>query len=1059
MLGFLISVMWSHAQQGTTAIYVLDREGRPLKEVVAQTKKHKKQFRGNIAGVITLTATVLPDSIRLSHIGYTDTVIYVQPSIPHRINMPVRSAEIEEVLVNVGMYSLPKERSTGSFGIIDNELLNRSPSMNILERMEGVVEGVVFDRTNLDRENQSNVSPQIRLRGLSTIESNRSPLIIVDNFPYEGDISSINPQDVESMTVLKDAAATSIWGARAGNGVIVITMKKGRFEKPLTVSFSSLLTLRNKPDLYYSPAFLESPVVIAIEEELFDRKHYLERPQTPIPLYTEWLIKQRDGVVHDEEFERMKAHFANTDTRTEALKYLYRNESVQSYNLSLSGGGERYAFRWSASRDRTRATIIGDDQERFNINASSTVRLGRRLAVSTELWYSVISSMNNGIGFSDIRGSEISIAPYFSLRNADGTSAATVRGQRYAYQESAVGQGLQDWLYRPLDERNLIERQAKNKEIRVVSGLDYDLAKWLRLSLKYQYTGDDFTGHTLYSKDSYYVRDLVNRYTQPDGTMPIPFGSIMRHGSPQRADRHSGRMQLIGSADYDSHQLDYLVGADISDQTTSTFPFQMIYNYDEELLTGTALFDYTRSYSLRPTSSGRISPPGQGHSIIVSRALSYYANANYSFMQRYRLSGSVRWDAANIYGVKTNQRGVPLWSVGALWDVGAEKFMQNVGMNMFKLRATYGASGNSNPSVSVYPIIAYGTDAHSNLQSASLRNVGNPSLRWEKVKTTNIGMDIGVFGNRISGSLEYYHKLSEDLIGVDLMDPTTGIIDGITPMVINRVNYATLRTNGWDIHLRFKPLTGMFKWNSNVILSKARNEVVKYNTNYPARAFQFIGSRPPVVDESLDVMYAYPWHGLDNTGQPIIYVNGERSTDYIGYYNNYLIDDLVRVGESVPPLTGSWINNFSWKDFSLGFAVQWKTGHFFKRTTMPASGELNGNYHRDYFKRWATSGDELWTGVLPKVTQSNSTTTAISSMHGLSEFLFEHADLLRVRDAFISYNLDGTTAKFFKNIQMSVIANHLGLLWRANKEGLDPDYPNATYPPPRSFTFRLTFNL
>ena len=1033
--------------------------------MVSKTDTHGIIQLTDTHGNVQFTDAAYPLTLHFSHPGYRDTLLTFWQGGHYTVEMQRAALELEEVTVNVGVYQIPRERSTGSFTFIDKNLLEQSPSTDILERLEGVAEGVVFDRTMLSRENQAGLSPGIRLRGLSTIASDRSPLIIVDNFPYEGDLSTVNPEDVENITVLKDAAASSIWGARAGNGVIVITLKKGRYDRPVETGFTASLSLRDRPDLYYSPEYLDAATVMQIEEDLFARKHYTERPQTAIPLYTEWLIRQRDGLVTDAAFEQMKQVFAATDIREQSQRYLYRTGSTQSYHVSLRGGGARHAFRWSGSHDRTLSTTIGNSSTRYHLNGSNTLKIGRKLSFHNELWYSQRSAVNNGIGITDLVEGTATVSPYLRLVEEDGQPAAIPRNYRYAYQETAVDNGLLDWLYRPVEERELTDRQSQQKEIRVAAGLDYAPAAWLHTVLKYQYSDDAASGYQHYDKESFYVRNLVNRYTQADGTLVIPYGDILRYDSPGRTLSHAGRAQLWGHYTLTQrHRLDYLAGMDISSQQSRRSPFQIIFDYDPELLSGNTFFDYARSYSLRPNGSGRIPAQGQGHSRYLSRSLSYYANVNYGYGTGLRLSGSMRWDGANIYGVKTNQKGVPLWSVGMAFSPLPDSRLRDSPLELLKMRLTYGSSGNSNRSVSVYPIISYDRDALSSLQYATLRDVGNPSLRWEQVRTANVGLDFSLFHRRITGSLEYYRKTSVDLIGVDLMDPTTGIIDQVLPLVTSNINYASLRGRGWDANIKVSPLRGRLQWESTILLSYARNKVTHFYTNYPSSTSAFVSSGLAVAGRSLDAMYVFPWHGLDDTGKPMIYLDGARSDNYQEYLRSYPVDDLVIAGEKVPPFTASSVNSLQYGPLSLGVSLELKTGHVFRRTTMSNTGELSGYYHRDYHRRWKEAGDERLTGVLPGSDVRNADVDSQSALVSYSEYVVEPGDVLRLRNVQLSYRTSGPHRALpllscVKNLTVSVMASHIGILWRANKAGIDPDAPGSTYPIPMTTTCRLSFDF
>ena len=204
--------------------------------------------------------------LHVSYLGYQSREINLrlQHDNPLLILLQENENRLSEVVVSTGYQSLPKERATGSFVQVDNELLNRRVSTDVLSRLEDAVPGLVFNRQGDSR---------ISIRGQSTISANAEPLIVLDNFPYEGDINSINPNDIESITVLKDAAAASIWGARAGNGVIVINTKKGRYKQALKVAVNSSVNIGARPDLFYEPK-ISSSDYIAMEQLLFSRGFY-----------------------------------------------------------------------------------------------------------------------------------------------------------------------------------------------------------------------------------------------------------------------------------------------------------------------------------------------------------------------------------------------------------------------------------------------------------------------------------------------------------------------------------------------------------------------------------------------------------------------------------------------------------------------------------------------------------------------------------------------------------------------------------------------------------------
>src|SRR5690606_2855124 len=307
----------------------------------------------------------------------------------------------------------------------------------------------------------------------------------------------------------------------------------------------------------------------------------------------------------------------------------------------------------------------------------------------------------------------------------------------------------------------------------------YDFLKDWHVRINYQYQQSTNSGINHYGKDSYYVRNMVNRFTQQDGTRIIPHGDILNYAMRGQQKTQALRFQLgYNTVWKDKHQLNALMETERREGIFENEPSIWVYDYDPDLRLGTAQFDFTKYYPNRPAGGGRVPGDNLGTQKNVDRDISYYSNLAYSYDCRFVLTNSLRWDASNLFGVKTNQKGVPPWSSGGAWNMDRELFLAESIFSRMKLRATYGVSGNVNKNVSAYPTVSYGTNVETNLPMAALSSVGNPSLRWEKVKTTNLGLDLGLdlgLGQKLHGSVDYYIKKGEDLLGLDYMDPTSEI--------------------------------------------------------------------------------------------------------------------------------------------------------------------------------------------------------------------------------------------------------------------------------------------
>ncbi len=1049
-----MAVLQGHAQ---TVLHgkVSDRDGRPLAGASVAMRLGGQSGATSAQGTFSLAGIKLPDSLAISHVGYITTVFAIDSMapLPLAVRLQPQGVSLEEVVVSTGIYQVPKERATGSFTHLDNKQLNLIPGTDILSRLEGLVEGLQF---NPQAEGSA---PELRIRGLSTIESERSPLIVVDNFPYEGDIFNINPNDVESVTVLRDAAAASIWGARAGNGVIVITTKTGKPNRAPTISFNSNVRIGNRPDLYHSRNRLPATAVMDIERQRFEWGNYPEADNTPIPDYVELLIQQRDGLIGGADFDAAERLLRQSDTRRGALEHLYRQSVAQQYALNVSGGGKAHTYYLSAGYDSNLGASTGDGYRRINLMATNTVRFSDRLELRGTASYVQQRSTDNGLTINDLSsGSYVGLSPYLRLVDEQtGAHLPVVKDYRTAYTARAGMDGLLDWGYYPISEVEHMQVRSNQAEVRVRGNLIYKPMKALSLSALYQYEQRNVNTVEHAGRESYYVRNMVNRFTQPDGTQVIPNGDVVLFRSPELGYQHSGRLQADYSRSWEGFDLSALAGGEIRHATNRlTGPLFRLYGYDAETLQGTTMINYEERYPTRPTGSARIPAPNGALSDLTDRFVSYYGNMSYSLHDRYTLSGSGRWDGSNLFGVRANQRGELLWSVGSAWVMSNERFFARLPLSHARLRVTYGKSGNVNTAVTHFTTITHGgPNAITGLPSATVRNIGNPFVRWESVATLNAGLDAEVSTLGLKATIEYYRKWSDNLIGDDFMDPTTGVLGDY------KINYANMQSDGVDLRLSSKNRIGPVDWYNSVLVSFVKNRVTNFNTDEVAGMSAFLTrAAPPVVGRSLDALYAVPWNGLDpQTGKPVYHIGGSPAASYRDAYNHYNGDPLNTLqvaGLAVPSVFGSWNTTVSWQGLEASALFVWKAGYVFRRSSISPGAEYLGPsyYHMDYFNRWEKPGDERHT-VVPSAGDYD---TYLNHLYQYSSALMVKGAHVRLQNIKLGYTFT-PKARFVRSMQLYANMQHLGIIWRANDEGLDPDYHAWSAPPSMVSTIGLSVNF
>lgn len=552
--------------------------GNPVSSATVRLVKSGTAILTDDKGAFALMADGGGDTLWVRHIGFLDARIPLRlKQDNYTVYLESDPNTLEEVEVNTGYYQVPKERATGSFIHVDNRQLNRAMGANILQRLEGLVPGVQF----LNGGGES--ATDIRVRGLSTIESDETPLIVVDNFPYEGSIGNIDPNTVESITVLKDAAAASIWGARAGNGVIVITTKKPGSDGRVRISLNSNFNIGERPDLTYAKDWLPSQTVMDIERRRFELGHYAFADNQTTRLYVDYLKQHDDGLLTDAELQSLEQVLRTADTRKEAMEHLYRRSGFQQYALNVTGNGERYGYNITAGYHGNNSDLVGNEGRRMNLGVHNRFSPNEHMEIGLGIDYVGQQSVADGIAYNDLsQGGRIS--PYLRLSEDDGTAAAVpVANLRPYYTAQAEANGLLDWLYRPLEERGLRENASFSQELRLNGDMAIKLFDGLTVNAIYQYVNGKSRAESHYLKESYYVRNLVNTFTQPNGTYAIPYNGILRTGNPQERYSHFARGQLkYETAFHDRHHINVLAGMEVRHSQIEQFPASVLYNYEAD---------------------------------------------------------------------------------------------------------------------------------------------------------------------------------------------------------------------------------------------------------------------------------------------------------------------------------------------------------------------------------------------------------------------------------------------------------------------------------------------
>ncbi|SMC88654.1 SusC/RagA family TonB-linked outer membrane protein [Pedobacter africanus] len=1044
---------------------VRNERGEPLEGITVMVKGAKAGTRTNEKGEFLLKGVKKGDVLVFTGVAIEPFEYTVKDDKNIDLNLKARLVQLEEVGINTGYQKISRERFVGSYSQLDSAAFHRRAGMGILERLDGTVTGVLFNKKVFGNnpDQVANFSP-IQIRGISTLESNQNPLIIVDNFPYTFDLSTLNPNDIQDITVLKDAAATSIWGSRAGNGVIVITTKKGKFNQPLHVSWNSNLTIQDKPDLYYNSQ-VSSSDFIDFERELFSEGAYdfiLADPSMgPVSPVVDVLNQVRNGSLTESEGNIKINNLRNVDTRDQLNRYVYQNGVSQQHSVNIGGGNNNINYSISLGYNNTKPDIKNsENNDQYTINSTASFKVGKRVNISTGINLSQGTQRTAALP-------AFSMYPYLQLADENGNALPVVNRYRISYVDT-VGKGkLLDWHFRPLDELKFADQSNITRNNILNAGISYAAVSWLTLEFLGQYNFQNTDASVFKSIESFETRNLINRFTNLTFTdlqrrYPIPLGGILDKNS-SKSNSYNFRGGISVNKNWNNHQFSAMISGDLSDARGSSNSSRY-YGYQPDFAGYSLYMDYVNRYLVYPLNTGSTDQIPTENKLVaenISRFVSLTGNVSYMFRNKYSIYGSARRDGSNLFGVSTNNKWKPLWSVGVAWQIDKEKFFDLSWIDQLKLRSSFGYSGNVNntiPGILTITILP-NPNFLTGLKSAIRGNLPNPNLRWEEVKIFNSGVDFSLFKNRISGNVEYYRKSSVDLITAIGLAPSVGA-------TFNNMNVASLKGGGLDLNLNAKVLQNDIHWSIQVGLSHAKMKVEKMYLFNNYGAIQFVSSGiNPSIGKIAFGLGSYKWAGLDpETGDPRGVLNGEISKDYWGIMSDS-VDNQVFHGSSIPLYSGFVTNNFSWRKLSISFNIGYKFGFYFRKPTIDYLDLASKSFlHSDYYKRWQKPGDEKYTSVPSLTYPSND--PGRDEFYSKSEVNVLRGDHIRLQDIRVQYNFDALLKhnSVFKNLSAFMYANNLNVIvWRKNKSNLDPDYAgsnnNLLTPPVKSLTFGLSANF
>lgn len=963
---------------------VIDETGQPLPGVSVKVKNTSTGAITDKDGKFILNADDKA-ILQFSYLGYNAQEISAAGQSPFNISLKPNENLMNEVVV-VGYVTKNKSQIVSSVSTVSAEKLMDVTSNSTGNLLQGKASGVSVSSGS----GQPGAATSIRIRGTGTISSGAEPLTVVD-----GVIGGYaNPRDIESITVLKDAGATGLYGSRAANGVLVITTKQGKNGKT-KVDYNGTFGLNNASqgnfELMNGEQLKNFSSYLYTNDYNGKRASYIKELEKTTPNPTP---QQIDAFLTQKGFSLTLPGYlstfvpeipGNTDWRDVAFRQAYTN----NHAVSISGGNEKTKFYIGSNYYDEQGTLINTDYQSFNFRVNLEHQVNERFKVGARVNAGFTKKHNDPSG---ALYQSYTNMPWDSPYNADGSV-------RYVDDKTA------DWFGR--DHRNFLfssEYDRDNRRSQDLSAdlkLEYKITNWLNFATTNRYSVTNLREERL--TDLRTPAGLSNRgelYNRYGYTNSFITSNLLN------ANHSFGKHNISGILGFEYQK-------NLSDGLNAT---------GNGMLPDLYVFDIV---STPKKIKGNIS-----ESVFVSELFM----ADYNYDNRYFGTVSLRNDASSKFG--RNHRNGLFYSFAAGWNISNESFFESKVITNLKLRSSYGVTGNTPPGDYSHLDLYTGEDVqYANEPGVFPRSLPNPNLTWETPTTINAGLNIGLW-NRIDLSLDVYQRTNKDLI----LDVPLSSATGFYTMI---QNVGTVRNRGIDLELNTKNLTGEFKWSSTFNIGFNKNRVLKLFRDEPVDK----GIQQIAVGRDLNSWFLPEWAGVDpKNGDPLWYTmkKDENGNLYKTTTNNSQNAQRAFVGTATPDFTGGFGNDFSYKNFSLTAFINFVSGNKVyngNRELFDADGaypQYNSMSLKDGWNRWEKEGD---IATHPKaVANGNRSSNKPSSRY------LEDGSYIRLRNVTLAYNLPEKINQKLKvsNVRLFVSGDNLVTLTKFS--GRDPEVSTLNDP-------------
>lgn len=965
-----------------------------------------------------------------SFIGYETVEVPVKGNGPINVELREKTTDLDEVVIAVPYGTAKKSTFTGSAGVVDKKIIANSQVASVSQALQGSVAGL----QSFSASGQPGEDATILIRGVGSVNASTTPLYVVDGVPYDGALSSISNQDIASITVLKDAAAASLYGSRAANGVVMITTKQGSKKSAPSIEISAKYGFSDRAVKDYEQVSTEQYFMLEWEAIRNMRMNLKKNPDTAeaaAAYATQNLILNYIGI---NPYGTAYPQPIGTDGKLVEGARLLWNDSWEDalsqdahytdLSARVSGGSENSQYYFSLGYMDNQGAYIGSGFKRYTLRANITSDLTKwlQVGVNVGLTHSIQDfPKSDDSSLGNVVLAARSIPSFYPVYERDPETGAYVldeNGQRvydygkYRHGSYAGYNQAQSMLY----DKNEIKRDAASVrgylQVTPIEGLTYKMS--LNIDYNSRFTHD--YANPTYGKEPV-TGSVSKRNTRTTG---MTFNNVVNW-------EHT-----FGEV----HNVRLMAGQEYYEFNTSNFG-------------GSRSNVITDGYFEPDVASTLTGFSGNSDQY---KLLSYFGQAEYNYAQKYFASVSMRADGSSRF--HPDNRWGAFWSFGGSWKIGREAFVEEAAgswLSDLTLRASYGAQGNDNVGYYAYQAL-YSIGSFLGETTLTTSRLDTPELSWETNLNANIGLDFSLWSNRLFGTVEWFQRTSKDLLFSRDLVPSSGFssIDD---------NIGKVRNYGWEFTLGGTPiLTRDWTWRLSVNATTYKNEIVNIPTDV-----MWSGTKKWVKGGSIYDFWMYEWAGVDpETGDAQWYMTDTETGERVKTtnYGSLTSQDKVKVGNALPKVSGGFQSDLTWRDLSLSMAFAYSIGNKIynrdKASLMGVSGANGSTRSKDLLNRWTPENTQT---DVPRLEYDQTSYFTSASTRWLVD-----GSYLRLKTVTLNYNLPKKWIQPAMLKDVSIYVQGENLLTFSKQQGLDPEQALGgvtywRYPAMKTLSFGINVKL